>query len=64
MIKTKMTREELDLLRESMRGDLDSLLAERSDLVKKDGEYVLAGEFYEKQTRIALRNFNIIDPES
>ena len=64
MIKTKLTREELDLLREDMRGELDSLLAERSDLTKKDGEYILAGDFYEKQTRLALRNFNIIDPES
>lgn len=64
MIKTKITREELDLLREDMRGELDSLLAERSDLTKKDGEYILAGDFYEKQTRLALRNFNIINPES
>ncbi|MDD4541610.1 MAG: NADH-ubiquinone oxidoreductase-F iron-sulfur binding region domain-containing protein [Eubacteriales bacterium] len=64
MTKTKITREELDFLRESMKPELDALLAEREDLTKKNGEYVLAGEFYEKQTRIALRNFNIIDPES
>ena len=64
MIKTKITREELDFLRESLKPELVARLDERSDLTKKGDEYVLAGEFYEKQTRIALRNFNIIDPES
>lgn len=54
---------ELKALKEKAYTNLKNKL-ENSETVgiKEDGSFYLKGEYYEKQTRIALRNCGIIDP--
>lgn len=60
-----MTKKELEQLREPYWYDLVRRLNETPDKFQiKDMEVKLRGEFYEYQKRIALRNVDIINPDS
>lgn len=59
-----MTLEKLQELKEKSRPILEERLKEEDNTEVKDGNFILKGDYYRKQTRIALRNCEIIRPES
>ena len=60
-----MNYQELRALRERALDSLDQRLAGDEKIIREErGSYRLAGSYYEKQLRVALRNSEIINPES
>lgn len=58
-----MNMEELRSIKKEARKNLESRLDEKDFIIEED-EIRLAGDLYEKQTRIALKNCGIIDPDN
>lgn len=56
--------EELEKIKEVEYPKLLDRLSKDSNYVVEDDNIRLSGKFYEKQQRIALKNYNIINPES
>ena len=59
-----MTVEKLMEIRDKSKPILELRLSEADKTEVVDGNIVLKGDYYKKQTRIALRNCEIIEPES
>lgn len=57
-----MDREKLTLLAKEEFKKLHERLKNRDDIIFEDGTFKLAGDFYKLQKRIALKNYDIIDP--
>ena len=57
-----ITREELSRIRESRRPELEAKLLADGTAEMKDGRLVLAGDYYKKQKRVALKNCGLVDP--
>ena len=59
-----ITIEKLQQIHDEQRAILEARLRESNETTIIDGNIVLSGEYYKKQTRIALKNCGIINPSS
>lgn len=60
----KITCENIKHIQDSQLEILLERLSKKDDILVENGKISLKGEFFEKQTRIALKNYGIIDPEN
>ncbi len=63
-MRALINREELRRIRESHKPEIEAKLLADGTAEMKDGRLVLAGDYYEKQTRIALKNSGLVDPNN
>jgi len=59
-----ITIEKLQQIRDEHKPILEARLREANNTTIKDGVLALNGDYYKKQTRIALKNCGIVDPNS